>query len=235
MGRLGPVFETLSLVRGQLEAHQALIGFCGAPWTVASYMVEGGMGIERLRARQIALQNPPWFEELIELLIEGSIEYLIGQLEAGAEVLQIFDSWAGDLPESHLEQLVYGPVRRIVEGVRRRFGPVPVIGFPRGIGAAHPEFARQCLVNAVSVEQSVPLEWIRRELSPTVAVQGNLDPLILAVGGDALTRATRRITSILPAHSHVFNLGHGVRQETPPENVAALVAAVRAADGAGLG
>jgi uroporphyrinogen decarboxylase len=233
--RLGPVFETLSLVSSQLESYQTLIGFCGAPWTVACYMVEGGVEVERVLARRVALESPPWFEDLIEILIEGSIEYLIGQLEAGAEVVQIFDSWAGDLPESHLEQLVYAPVRRIVEGVRKRCGPVPVIGFARGIGAAHLEFAKQCSVNAVSVEQSVPLEWLKRELTPKVAVQGNLDPLILAVGGDLLTRATRRIMSHLPPHSHVFNLGHGVRQETPPEHVAELVAVVREADGAALG
>lgn len=235
LGSVGAVFDTISLVRGKLEDHQALIGFCGAPWTVASYMIEGSAVHERVRARKIALQKPQWFTELMNRLVEGSVEYLVGQVEAGADAVQIFDSWAGDLPELLFDEVVFEPVRRIIEGLRKRVGPVPVIGFARGIGAAHLQFAMKCNLNAISVEQSVPLEWLKGEVIAKVVIQGNLDPLALVAGGDLLRRAVGRITSSLPAHRHVFNLGHGVRQETPPGHVAELIVAVRQADGASIG
>jgi uroporphyrinogen decarboxylase len=229
------VFETISLVKRQLEDHQALIGFCGAPWTVASYMIEGGSAPERLSARKIALQRPVWFGQLVERLIEASVEYLSGQVEAGAEAIQIFDSWAADLPESSFDELVFEPVRRIREGLMKRVGVIPVIGFARGIGAAHLQFAMKSGVNAVSVEPSVPLEWLAKEVCPRISVQGNLDPVAAVVGGEVLKRAVKRITGILPAHSHIFNLGHGIRQETAPENIRELVETVREADGALIG
>lgn len=235
LGNVGAVFDTISLVKRELDDHQALIGFCGGPWTVASYMIEGGAVSERVRARRMALQKLPWFMELIDRLVEGSVDYLSGQVEAGADVVQIFDSWAGDLPESLFDELVFEPIQRIVEGLTKRVGAVPVIGFARGIGAAHLQFAMKCRVSAISVEQSVPLEWLKNEVCAKVGVQGNLDPLVLVVGGEILKRAVRRITSSLPAHCHIFNLGHGVRQETPPEHVVQLVAAVRQADGVSVG
>ncbi|MDP9138308.1 MAG: uroporphyrinogen decarboxylase [Pseudomonadota bacterium] len=228
---LDPVLETLRLVRALLPSNQALIGFCGAPWTVASYMIEGGTSEERLLSRRLACERPVWFGELLARLTTASAEYLARQCEAGADVLQIFDSWAGDLPESLHEELVFGPVRRVVQEVRRRVGPVPIIGFARGIGAAHLGFAKNCGLNAVSVEPSVPLQWLRDEVVPHAVVQGNLDPLVLAGGGEALKSAVRRIVATLPPHSHVMNLGHGVRQETPPEHVGELVASVRRWDG----
>jgi uroporphyrinogen decarboxylase len=235
LGRLTAVFETLALVKKTLASHQTLIGFCGGPWTVASYMIEGGSSEDRLVARQIAITRPDWFKELMRRLVDGSIDYLAAQVGAGAEVLQIFDSWAGDLPETLQEELIFEPVQAIIAGVRKRVKTVPVIGFARGLGAAHCDFAMNCDLAGVSVEQSVPLAWIRSVLMPRISVQGNLDPLILSIGGEALDRAVRRITALLPAHSHVFNLGHGVRPETPPEHVARLVEAVRQADGAGGG
>jgi uroporphyrinogen decarboxylase len=228
---LDPVLETLSLVKPQLPPDRALIGFCGAPWTVASYMIEGGTSDERLVSRRVACERPAWFEDLLARLVAASAEYLARQTEAGADVLQIFDSWAGDLPESLHEELVFEPARRVVEEVRRRVGPVPIIGFARGIGAAHLGYAKDCGLNAVSVEPSVPLQWLRDEVTPYAAVQGNLDPLVLAAGGEALHKSVRRIVATLPAHSHVMNLGHGVRQETLPEHVSELVASVRRWDG----
>jgi uroporphyrinogen decarboxylase len=233
--RLKPVFETLTLVKKRLESHQTLIGFCGGPWTVASYMIEGGSSEERLIARETAIRRPEWLKELMCRLIDASVDYLAAQVEAGAEALQIFESWAGDLPEMLHEELIFEPVQSIIAGVRKRVKAVPIIGFARGLGAAHLDFARRCDLAAVSVEQSVPLAWLKNALTPQVSVQGNLDPLILALGGEALDSSVRRITACLPAHSHVFNLGHGVRQETPPEHVARLVAVVRQADGAGIG
>jgi uroporphyrinogen decarboxylase len=231
IGELDAVFETIGLVRRSLREEQALIGFCGAPWTVASYMIEGGAVPERLRSRQVAMEYPGWFVELMERLIGGSVSYLAAQVEAGAEALQIFDSWAGDLPESLHENLVFAPVRRIIEGLHRRVSRVPVIVFARGLGAAHAALACACRPNAISVEPSVPLEWLRAEICPLLAVQGNLDPLALVMGGEVLKNAVRRITASLPAHSHIFNLGHGVRPETPPDHVNELISAVRAADG----
>jgi uroporphyrinogen decarboxylase len=231
LSRLDPVLETLRRVKPHLEPDRALIGFCGAPWTVASYMIEGGASAERLRSRQVACRHPQWFAELLERLIEASAEYLARQAEAGADVLQIFDSWAGDLPESQHEALLFEPVRKLVERVRREAGPVPIIGFARGIGAAHLAYAKECGLNAVSVEPSVPLEWLREEVTPHAAVQGNLDPLILAEGGEALHKAVRRIVATLPVHSHVMNLGHGVRPDTPLEHIGELVKGVRRWDG----
>jgi uroporphyrinogen decarboxylase len=228
------VFDTITLVKRELRRDQAMLGFCGAPWTVASYMIEGRSAPERLRARKAALLRPAWFVELMDRLVAASIEYLAGQIAAGAEAVQIFDSWAGDLPESLFEELVFEPMQRIVTGIGQR-SAVPVIGFARGIGAAHVHLATQCGVSAVSVEQSVPLDWLKRELCPKVAVQGNLDPLALVAGGEVLRRGVRRIVSSLPAHSHIFNLGHGIRLETPPEHVAEMVGAVRQADGADFG
>jgi uroporphyrinogen decarboxylase len=233
--RLKAVFETLALVKKALASHQTLIGFCGGPWTVASYMIEGGSSEERLVAREAAIRQPGWFKELMCRLVDASVDYLAAQVEAGAEALQIFESWAGDLPENLQEELIFEPVQAVIAGVRKRVKAVPVIGFARGLGAAHRDFAMKCDLTAVSVEQGVPLAWVKSVLMPRLSVQGNLDPLILSIGGEALDSAVRRIIALLPAHSHVFNLGHGVRQETPPENVARLVDAVRQADGAAGG
>ena len=235
IGKLSAVFETVALVRQSLGERQVLIGFCGAPWTVASYMIEGGAVPDRIRSKRTAMENPGWFRELMRRLTEGSVSYLSAQVEAGAEAVQIFDSWAGDLPEFLHEELIFAPIRRVVEGLHQRVGRIPVIVFARGLGAGHVALARACRPNALSVESCVPLEWLSAEVCPMLAVQGNLDPLALVVGGDVLKRAVRRITASLPAHSHIFNLGHGVRPDTPPENVETLVAEVRAADGERFG
>jgi uroporphyrinogen decarboxylase len=235
LGRVEAVFRTLQFTKNALDEHQALIGFCGAPWTVASYLIEGGSTDERLLAREAAIKRPAWFRELMDRLVRASIDYLAGQVEAGADALQIFDSWAGDLPEMLHDELVFEPVRAIVEGVHRHAGAIPIIGFARGLGAAHLEFGTKCGLTAVSVEPSVPLAWIASNLVPKICVQGNLDPLVVVAGGKVLDASVRRITACLPPHSHIFNLGHGIRPDTPPENVSRLVSVVREADGAGLG
>lgn len=235
VGDLGSVFETIALVKRNLDDRQALIGFCGAPWTVASYMIEGGAMPERICSKQVAMEKPGWFGELMERLVQSSVSYLAAQVEAGAEVVQIFDSWAGDLPEFLYEELVFNPMRRIIEGLQHRAGHVPVILFARGVGAAHGALARACRPRAISVEPGVPLEWLKSEICPVLAVQGNLDPLAVVLGGKVMKDAARRIAASLPAHSHIFNLGHGVRPETPPEHVSELIATVREADGARFG
>jgi uroporphyrinogen decarboxylase len=227
---LAPVYESIRLVRNKLDRKHAVIGFCGAPWSVASYMIEGGSSPDRAKARRVAVERPEWFSDLVDRLIRNSVTYLCGQAAAGAEVLQIFDSWAGDLPEFALEELVFDPVRRIVDGVRRQIPGVLIIGFARGIGVSHLAFAKECGLNAVSVESNVPVEWLRDEVAPHVAIQGNLDPMVLAVGGAALERSARRLLSVLPAHGHIMNLGHGILPTTPVAHVSRLVEIVRAAD-----
>jgi uroporphyrinogen decarboxylase len=228
--RLAPIYETVRRVKASLAPHVALIGFCGAPWTVASYMIEGGTSGERSLARRAAYERWPWFESLIDLLTETACDYLARQIEAGADVVQVFDSWAGDLDDHHRQRYCEQPIRRIVEGLRARGHTTPVIGFARGIGAGHRRFAEVSKVAAVSVEWSVPVDWMAAELAPLVPVQGNLDPMVVAVGGAALRRAVEHLLGAMPADRHIFNFGHGVRPETPPAHVAEALQLVRTLD-----
>lgn len=229
--RLGAVYETLKRVKVALSPHVALIGFCGAPWTVASYMIEGGTSPDRSRARRAAYEGVAWFDALMDMLTETACDYLARQIEAGADVVQIFDSWAGDLDDGLRQRYSEAPIRRIVEGLAARGHRVPVIGFARGIGAGHRRFVETTGVAATSVEWSVPVEWMASELVPLVPVQGNLDPMAVAIGGAPLRRAIEHLVGTMPADRHVFNFGHGVRQETPPAHVAEAVDLVRALDG----
>ncbi len=228
--RLGGVYETIGLVKASLPPHVALIGFCGAPWTVASYMIEGGTSSERLRARRAGYERQAWFDALIELLTEASCDYLVRQIEAGADAVQIFDSWAGDLDDGLRQRYCEAPIRRIVEGLSARGHATPVIGFARGIGAAHRGFAEATGIAAVSVESSVPVAWMARELAPLVPVQGNLDPVAVAIGGEALRRGIEHLVHTMPADRHIFNFGHGVRPDTPPSHVAETLEIIRTLD-----
>jgi uroporphyrinogen decarboxylase len=232
LGReLEAVYETVRQVRGRLAPEVALIGFCGAPWTVATYLIEGGSSAERLSARVAAFRGVSWLDSLIDRLVSASVEYLAGQVAAGADCVQIFDSWAGDLPDGPRERLCFGPIRRVIDGLRARCGAVPVIGFARGLGAAHVEFVEATGVQACGLESGVPLDWAARVLTPVVAVQGNLDPVSLVAGGRGLEEDVVRIATALPFERHVFNLGHGVRPQTDPRAVASLVDTVRRVDG----
>ena len=224
---LAPVFETVATVRAGLDANVALIGFCGAPWTVATYMIGGRGSTDQAAARGFAYQDPRAFQELIDLLIDVSIEYLCAQVQAGVQVLQIFDSWAGNLPDDEFDRWCVKPVGKIVASVQDKAPEVPIIGFPRGCGPQYAAFARETGVNGVSCDTSLPLDFIARELQPHVTVQGNLDPLLLVNGGDALERRVDEIKGALGAGPFIFNLGHGVVPQTPPEHVARLVELVR--------
>jgi uroporphyrinogen decarboxylase len=226
--RLRPVFETVRQVRVQLPPHTALIGFAGAPWTVASYMIEGGGSKEFLKAKRWALGDPDRFEALIELLVEATVDYLWAQVEAGAEALQLFDSWAGVLSESELERWSFAPLKRIVEGVKARHPEVPVILFPRGAGLGYARFAKASGADGLSLDTTVPLSFAVA-LQQEVTVQGNLDPAALVAGGRALEEGVDRILEALGHGPFIFNLGHGVVPETPPEHVAALIERVRRA------
>jgi uroporphyrinogen decarboxylase len=223
--------ETLRQVRAGLDAEKTLIGFCGAPWTVASYMIEGGSSDERLAARRAAAEAPGWFSSLVGRLVDESVAYLAAQVKAGAEAVQIFDSWAGDLPWDLQEEWVHRPLKALVSGFRKACPSTPVIVFARGAGAGHLDVIRTVKPNAVSLEPGVPLGWASEALVPEAAVQGNLDPVVLAGGGDQLDRSVGKIVEVLPKARHVFNLGHGIRPETNPAHLTRVIELVRAHDG----
>jgi len=224
------VAETVSRVAAGLGAGKTLIGFCGAPWTVASYMIEGGSS-KRAKALATAIENPGWFEDLINKLVEVSVIYLKQQVAAGAEVVQIFDSWAGDLPENLRERLVIGPIAKMVRELRAAYPAIPVIVFARGVGDGHAEVARAMPLNAVSVEQGYGLSGFLAALPSDVVVQGNLDPSVLLGSEDELERRVTDLCASVPMRRHVFNLGHGITPLTPPQSVERLVSTIRAFDG----
>jgi uroporphyrinogen decarboxylase len=240
VGRLRPVdearevrlvCETVSVVKSRLTPEVALIGFCGAPWTVASYMVGGGGEGGRERARALAASFPDWFSDLIERLIEASASYLVHQIDAGAEVIQIFDSWAGDLPGYLQMDLVARPITAIIEKVRARRQGVPVIVFARGVGAGHQAVGTMTKAECLSVETSLALDWAREHLAKDHVVQGNLDPVLVEYGGAAMQRGVELLTNALPKERHIFNLGHGMRPGTPPDHVDQLVKHLRKSEG----
>ena len=225
--RLAPVFETLRRLRQVLPQETTLIGFAGAPWTVASYMVEGHGGTGFAMAKRMAYGEPALFGRLIDLLVETTTGYLEGQIEAGAEALQIFDSWAGNLAETELRRWSVEPLARIVARLKARHPDVPVILFPRGAGLLYGEFARIPGVAGLSLDNNIPLAWAAAELQPHAALQGNLDPILLLIGGEPMRREIRRILEGLGRGPLIFNLGHGILPETPPEHVSELVELVR--------
>ena len=220
------VCETVRLVRSQLSADKALIGFCGAPWTVASYMVAGGSS-DRVQAKLAALRRELWFVALIERLVVESIDYLAAQATAGAQVVQIFDSWAGDLVGEQLREFVLEPIEKIVSGLQVRCPGLPIIAFARGIGPGHGLVAALPGVSAVGVETEFNLDRFRGD----IVVQGNLDPVALLGGVDVARREAQRVCAMVARDKHIFNLGHGIRLGTDPETVGAVVDAVRCFDG----
>ena len=222
------VFETVTRLRQDLPGETSLIGFCGAPWTVASYMVGGRGTPDQADARLWAYRQPDAVQALIDLLCEVSIDYLSGQVGAGADVLQIFDSWAGSLPDDEFSRWVVAPTRRIVAGLKQRHPSIPIIGFPRGAGLRAASYVAETGVDGVSCDTAMPLSFMAGPLGAATMVQGNLDPLLLAAGGMALQHRTTAILTALTGKRFVFNLGHGIVPETPPENVAVLVDLVRA-------
>jgi len=224
---LEPVFEAIRRISGALDDETALIGFAGAPWTVALYMVEGRGGTEGPTIRTWAAADPDGFQKLIDLLVEATTRYLVRQVSEGAEVLQLFESWAGLLGEDQFQRWVIEPNRRIVEGVRAVHRHVPIIGFPRNAGVLYEAFARETQVNAVGLDHTVPLAWAADVLQPICAVQGNLDNHLLLAGGEAMERAVKKILETLGRGPFIFNLGHGVMPPTPPENVGRVAEMVR--------
>lgn len=225
------VCNSIRLVRAALAPHVTMIGFCGAPWTVASYMVEG-RGSDRQLALTLAHQRPDWFVRLIDLLVRESVIYLRAQADAGAEALQIFDSWAGDLSGPLFDELSIEPIRRIAAELKSSHPHVPVIAFSRGAGARHARVARNSGCAAIGIEQECDLDALLPHLPADVAVQGNLDPVSLLAGDAVIKSSAARIAQAVPMRRHVFNLGHGIKQQTPAGALETVIKAVRQVDGA---
>lgn len=228
LDHLSPVFTILNRLSKEIPETTALIGFAGAPWTVAVYMVEGRGGTECGTARTWAYQDPDGFGCLMDILIEATSRYLIEQVNSGAEALQLFDSWAGVLSESQFRKWVIEPNRRIVENVRAVHPDVPIIGFPRGAGMLYPDFVKETGVNAVSLDTSIPQQWAADVVQPLCTVQGNLDNQALVAGGAAMEAEVSHILDTLGKGPFVFNLGHGILPHTPPENVERVADMIKA-------
>ncbi|MDA9398230.1 uroporphyrinogen decarboxylase [Bradyrhizobium sp. CCBAU 45389] len=227
LGKLQPVFDALKIVRGALDPRTALIGFCGAPWTVATYMVAGHGTPDQAPARMMAYRHPEAFSKIVDVLVDSSIEYLLAQLAAGADALQIFDTWAGVLPPTEFVRWSVEPTRRIVEGVRAKVPDAKIIGFPRGAGALLPGYVEATGVNGVSIDWTAEPAFIRERVQSRVAVQGNLDPLVLITGGAALDRAVDNVLANFAEGRFIFNLGHGIQPETPIAHVEQMIRRVR--------
>lgn len=230
---LEPVFQAIELVRGQLHPGKALMGFCGAPWTVATYMIAGRGKEDQLAARQAILSNPSACAHLFERLIETSIAYLNEQIRRGVDAVQIFDTWAGSLDDLAFDKWVTEPTRRIVAGVKAVHPQVPVIGFPKSVGLRLERYVERTGIDAVGLDSGVPLQFARDVLQKRVCVQGNVDPLRLIAGGNALSDAVDAVLDVLGDGPLIFNLGHGITPETPIEHVQAMIDRVRSRGGSG--
>jgi uroporphyrinogen decarboxylase len=225
--RLSPVFETIRRVREDLPADKALIGFCGAPWTVATYMIGGRGSPDQAAARLFALQQPIAFRYLLDVLVQASIGYLVAQLRAGADSVQLFESWAQNLDEPQFADYVIAPAQRIIAGVRSELPDAVIIGFPRGAGALLATYGEAVGVSAIGLDHMQPPAFVNSVLPSWLPVQGNLDPMLLVAGGEAMDRRARTIIEAFAGRPHIFNLGHGITPETPIEHVARLIEVVK--------
>jgi uroporphyrinogen decarboxylase len=226
--RLRPIYQTVDNVSRSLPPETTFLGFAGSPWTVATYMVAGQGSKEQAEARRYAYRDPVAFAAIIDAVADMTVDYLSGQVEAGVEAVQLFDSWAGSLSPAQFEQWVIAPNARIVSAFKARHPDVPVIGFPKGAGGKLPAYARETGVDALGLDETVSPEWADASLPPDLPVQGNLDPLALIAGGEALESAVRRIIGAFDGRRpYVFNLGHGILQDTPIAHVERLLQLVR--------
>ena len=224
---LQPVFDNIKLVKSQLKSEKALIGFSGSPWTLASYMIEGGGSKNFEEIRQKSIKNEDFFAKLLDILTKSVIEYLSYQIEAGVDVVKLFDSWAGILPPREVKKWVIEPNKKIVEELKKRYPHIPIICFPRGIGFSYEEFVSSVKCDAIALDQNVNLEWARDKLQ-NVTIQGNLDNFLLAFGSKKeIEEEVLRILEIFKNKSFIFNLGHGILPQTPIENVEFLIKLIR--------
>ena len=225
--RLSPIYATVARVKAQLAPQTTLLGFAGSPWTVATYMVAGEGSRDHHETRALAYRDPEAFQAIIDAIADVTLEYLVGQVEAGAEALQLFDSWAGSLAPAEFERWVIAPNARIAAAMHARCPGVPIIGFPKGAGEKLAAYARETGVDAVGVDETIDPLWAARALPSGMPVQGNLDPLLLLAGGSDLEKQTLRVLDAFADRPHVFNLGHGIGQFTPIDHVEALLGIVR--------
>ena len=225
--RLDPIYETVRKVKAALDPGKTLIGFAGSPWTVATYMVSGQGSRDQAESRRLAYADPGKFGEIVAQIESVTLDYLSGQVEAGAEALQLFDSWAGSLSPAQFEHWVIAPTARLVAALKKRHPRVPVIGFPKGAGGKLRAYARETGVSAIGLDETVDPLWAAKELPAKLAVQGNLDPLVLISGGDDLKRAVASILDAFAERPHIFNLGHGILPDTPVAHVEQLIALVK--------
>ncbi len=224
--RLAPVYETVERIKGAIPKDVALIGFAGGPWTVATYMLQGRGG-DKDEARRAVYQRPDDVERLLDVLVEATAQHLAAQVKAGADCLQIFESWAEGLSEPLFETLILKPTTKLVKRVRALGVTVPIVGFPRGAGALLSRYAHETGVSALGVDTQTPAAFARQAAPANMPLQGNLDPQLVVVGGDALARGVRQVRDAFAGAPHIFNLGHGITPQATPENVAELVGLVK--------
>ena len=226
---LAPVYETVKILSQELPSETTLIGFAGAPWTVATYMIAGRGTPDQAPAHKLRQEDPATFDTLINLLTDATIEYLSKQVEAGAEVVKIFDSWAGSLKGEAFDRYALEPAKKITQEMKQRFPGLPVIAFPREAGDKYIGFAKAVGADCLALDTSVDATWAAQHLQKDGCVQGNLDPKLMITGGDALRQEARRIVDALKNGPHIFNLGHGITPEADPENVHVLLEEIRRA------
>ncbi|WP_340261878.1 uroporphyrinogen decarboxylase [Roseobacter sp. HKCCA0882] len=226
---LAPVYETVKILSQELPRETTLIGFAGAPWTVATYMIAGRGTPDQAPAHKLRQEDPATFDALINLLTDATIEYLSKQVEAGAEVVKIFDSWAGSLKGEAFDRYALEPAKKITQEMKKRFPGLPVITFPREAGDKYIGFAKAVGADCLALDTSVDATWAAQHLQKDGCVQGNLDPKLMITGGDALRQEARRIVDALKNGPHIFNLGHGITPEADPENVRVLLEEIRRA------
>jgi len=231
IGRLAPVLETIGLVRAKLPRNVALLGFCGAPWTVATYMVAGHGTPDQAPARLFAYRDPDAFAILIDLLVNASVRYLEAQFHAGVDAVQLFDTWAGILGPGEFKRWCIEPAARIVAELRRRVPHARIIGFPRGAGASLVHYVEAVDVDAVGLDWMIDRQFARDRIQSRRHVQGNVDPLALLAGGDALDREVDAVLSAFSGKPFIFNLGHGILPETPIAHVERMLARIRRSGG----
>ncbi|MEP1422859.1 MAG: uroporphyrinogen decarboxylase [Erythrobacter sp.] len=225
--RFDPIYETVRKTRTQISDQVTMLGFAGSPWTVATYMVAGEGSKDQGKTRLLAYQDPKRFQAICDAIADVSITYLRGQIDAGAEAVQLFDSWAGSLAPNEFERWVIAPNAKITAAIKESHPDTPVIGFPKGAGEKLPSYARETGVDAVGLDESLDPDWANAQLPEGMPVQGNLDPLLVEAGGDMLGKRVKTVLKAFEDRPHVFNLGHGIGQFTPIEHVETLLKAVR--------
>lgn len=225
--KAAPVYEAAALTKERLSSSKALLGFAGAPWTLALYMIEGGASRDFSKAKEKAFKNEEQFSELLAYLVEAISIHLIEQVKAGAQAIQLFDTWAGLCPATHFERWVLLPTKQIVSKIRAMFPELPIIGFPKGVGPLLKDYGAQTNVSAISLDATTSLSWAKRELPSSLVLQGNLDPVLLVAGGQPLKKAIVSLKREMEGGRCIFNLGHGILPQTPPSHVEACVQMVR--------